>query len=68
MTKPESAPYQNGRLLAGALNEPDPKMRGGIFSLMVSLNIKTIDTISYVKTQIEACYRSGTDYSPDGVD
>jgi len=55
--KIESAPYQNGRLLVEALNEPDTKIRSGIFSLMVSLDIKTIDTVSYVKNQIETCYR-----------
>ncbi len=55
--KIEAAPYQSGRLLIEALNEPDKKLREGIFKLLVSLDIKVTDTVTYVKNQLEICYR-----------
>ncbi len=50
------APYQNGRRLIEALNEPDKRIRDGIYSLLATLDIKDLDTFTYAKNQIETCY------------
>lgn len=53
----ENAPYHNGRLLFKFLGTPHRKYREGLFALLESLEIKDLDAIRYVRSQIEIGYR-----------
>lgn len=53
----ENAPYHNGRLLFKFLGTPSHKYREGLFALLESLEIKDVDAIRYVRSQIEIAYR-----------
>ncbi len=53
----ENAPYNNGRLLFKFLGTPSRKYREGLFALLESLEIKDVDAIRYVRSQIEIGYR-----------
>ena len=57
MQKIASAPYQCGRRLVEALNNPHKRTRDGLFRLMAELELKGLDTFLYANDQIEACYR-----------
>jgi hypothetical protein len=53
----ENAPYNNGRLLIKFLGTSRRKYREGLFALLESLEIKDLDAIRYVRSQVEIGYR-----------